>query len=81
MCSCCRRCSAAHLKEKYGVVLRSVTELISAAEERRMIIRRTLAGKREKASRGGFSGGAAPVGYERDREGGLAVVDKESRTV
>lgn len=85
------------LKEKYGVVLRSVTEPIDtsspmgemiftllagfAAEERRVITRRTLAGKREKASRGGFSGGAAPLGYTRDREGGLAVVDGESRTV
>jgi site-specific DNA recombinase len=69
------------LQEKYGVVLRSVTEPIDtsnpmgqmiftllagfAAEERRVIIRRTLAGKREKASRGGFSGGAAPLGYGR----------------
>ena len=63
------------------IAQRDRVDLISAAEERRMIIRRTLAGKREKASRGGFSGGAAPLGYERDREGGLAVVDKESRTV
>jgi site-specific DNA recombinase len=46
-----------------------------------MIIRRTLAGKREKASRGGFSGGAAPLGYARDREGSLAVVDAESAVV
>jgi site-specific DNA recombinase len=85
------------LKEKYGVVLRSVTEPIDtsnpmgemiftllagfAAEERRVIIRRTLAGKREKASRGGFSGGAAPLGYQRDLQGSLAVVDAESLTV
>ena len=85
------------LKEKYGVVLRSVTEPIDtsnpmgemiftllagfAAEERRVIIRRTLAGKREKASRGGFSGGAAPLGYARDREGGLTVLDAESVVV
>jgi site-specific DNA recombinase len=85
------------LKEKYGVVLRSVTEPIDtsnpmgemiftllagfAAEERRVIIRRTLACKREKASRGGFSGGAAPLGYHRDLQGGLAVVDAESLTV
>ena len=52
-----------------------------AAEERRVIIRRTLAGKREKASRGGFSGGAAPLGYARDREGGLTVLDAESVVV
>lgn len=85
------------LKEKYGVVLRSVTEPIDtsspmgqmiftllagfAAEERRVIIRRTLAGKREKASRGGFSGGAAPLGYTRDREGGLIVLDAEGAVV
>jgi site-specific DNA recombinase len=85
------------LKEKYGVVLRSVTEPIDtaspigemifavlagfAAEERRVIIRRTLAGKREKASLGGFSGGAAPLGYGRDREGGLMVLDAESAVV
>jgi site-specific DNA recombinase len=85
------------LQEKYGVVLRSVTEPIDtsnpmgqmiftllagfAAEERRVIIRRTLAGKREKASRGGFSGGAAPLGYGRDREGGLMVLEAESAVV
>ena len=85
------------LKEKYGVVLRSVTEPIDtsspmgqmiftllagfAAEERRAIIRRTLAGKREKASRGGFSGGAAPLGYTRDREGGLVVLEAEGAVV
>jgi len=85
------------LKEKYGVVLRSVTEPIDtsnpmgemiftllagfAAEERRVIIRRTLAGKCEKASRGGFSGGAVPLGYGRDREGGLMVLDAESAVV
>jgi site-specific DNA recombinase len=85
------------LNENYGVVLRSVTEPIDtsnpmgemiftllagfAAEERRVIIRRTLAGKREKASQGGFSGGAAPFGYRRDREGGLMVLDAESAVV
>jgi site-specific DNA recombinase len=52
-----------------------------AAEERRVIIRRTLAGEREKASRGGFSGGAAPFGYGRDREGGLMMRDAESAVV
>ncbi len=85
------------LKEKYDIVLRSVTEPIDtaspiggmifavlagfAAEERRVIIRRTLAGKREKAALGGFSGGAAPLGYTRDRAGGLIVVDAESAIV
>ena len=85
------------LKEKYDVVLRSVTEPIDtaspiggmifavlagfAAEERHVIIRRTLAGKREKARLGGFSGGAAPLGYTRDREGGLIVLAAESAVV
>jgi site-specific DNA recombinase len=68
------------LKEQYNVVLRSVTEPIDtaspmggmifailasfAAEERRVITGRTVAGKKEKASRGGFAGGAAPLGYK-----------------
>ena len=86
------------LKEKYGVVLRNVTEPIDtassigeitfavlaglAAEERRVIIRRTLADKREKAgSAGGFSGAPAQLGYTRDREGGLTVVCAESAVV
>ena len=74
------------LKEKYGVVLRSVTEPIDtsnpmgemiftvlavfAAEERRVIIRLTLAGKREKASRGGFS--VAPHHWGMDAIGKAA---------
>jgi len=77
------------LKERYGIVLRSVTEPIDtaspmggmifailasfAAEERRVITGRTLAGKKEKASRGGFAGGAAPLGYKRDMQGGLVI--------
>ena len=81
------------LREQYNVVLRSVTEPIDtstpmgetifailagmAAQERRSITERTLAGKREKAGKGGFAGGAAPLGYKRDKEGGL-VVDHES---
>ena len=74
------------LKEWYDVVLRSVAEPIDtatpmggiifallasfAAEERRVITGWTLAGKKEKASRGGFAGGAAPLGYKRDLRGG-----------
>ena len=60
------------LQEQHGVVLRSVTEPIDtatpmgamifailasfAAEERRVITSRTLAGKKHKAMRGGFAG-------------------------
>jgi site-specific DNA recombinase len=52
-----------------------------AAEERRVITGRTLAGKKEKASRGGFAGGAAPLGYKRDLRGGLEIDDAESAIV
>ena len=52
-----------------------------AAEERRVITGRTLAGKKEKASRGGFAGGAAPLGYKRDLRGGLLIDDAESAVV
>jgi site-specific DNA recombinase len=85
------------LNERYGIVLRSVTEPIDtaspmggmifailasfAAEERRVITGRTLAGKKEKASRGGFAGGAAPLGYKRDLEGGLLINDAECEIV
>src|SRR3954454_11776105 len=85
------------LKEQYGIVLRSVTEPIDtaspmggmifailasfAAEERRVITGRTVAGKKEKASRGGFAGGAAPLGYKRDLQGGLLVNDAEATIV
>ncbi len=85
------------LREQHNVVLRSVTEPIDtstpmgetifavlagmAAQERRSITERTLAGKREKASKGGFAGGASPLGYKRDKEGGLAVDLDEAETV
>src|SRR4051794_34035836 len=85
------------LKEQHGIVLRSVTEPIDtgspmggmifatlasfAAEERRVITGRTLAGKKEKASRGGFAGGAAPLGYKRDLQGGLLIDDTEAAIV
>src|SRR5829696_2152189 len=52
-----------------------------AAEERRVITGRTLAGKKEKASRGGFAGGAAPLGYRRDLRGGLLIDDDEATIV
>jgi site-specific DNA recombinase len=85
------------LKHQHGIVLRSVTEPIDtaspmggmifailasfAAEERRVITGRTVAGKKEKASRGGFAGGAAPLGYKRDLQGGLLIDAAESETV
>ena len=85
------------LQERYGVVLRSVTEPIDtstpigqtvfailagmAAQERQAITQRTLAGKREKAKRGGFAGGPAPYGYRRDRDGGLEVDPDEAHTI
>lgn len=85
------------LREVYAVVLRSVTEPIDtgspmgemifavlasfAAEERRTITRRTIAGKKEKSSQGGFSGGAAPLGYARGPEGRLLIEDREVATV
>lgn len=52
-----------------------------AAEERRVITGRTVAGKKEKAARGGFAGGAAPLGYKRDLEGGLQIDEAESEVV
>lgn len=85
------------LREQYGVVLRSVTEPIDtatpmgemvfavlagmAAQERKSITERTLAGKREKAAKGGFAGGPAPLGYQRDKEGGLVVNPEEAALV
>ncbi len=85
------------LRVKHGIVLRSVTEPIDtstsmgemifallagfAAEERNAITRRTLIGKRQKATEGGFAGGSAPYGYQRDREGGLEVCEAEAQVV
>ena len=85
------------LQERLGVQLRSVTEPIDtgtpmgrtifavlagmAEQERQTITERTFLGRREKASRGGFAGGAAPLGYVRDREGGLAADHESAETV
>lgn len=85
------------LQERFGVVLRSVTEPIDtatpmgqtifavlagmAAQERLAITQRTLAGKKEKARKGGFAGGPAPFGYVRDKEGGLQIVPEEAEIV
>jgi site-specific DNA recombinase len=84
--------AANDLSERLGVQLRSVTEPIDTAtpmgrtvfailagmaeQERQTITERTFLGRREKATRGGFAGGAAPLGYRRDKEGGL-VTDEE----
>ena len=48
-----------------------------SAEERPVITGRTLAGKKAKAARGGFAGGAAPLGYKRDLQGGLLIDEAE----
>ena len=89
--------TAHELRERYGVALRSVTEPIDtatpmgqmifavlagmAAQERQAITERTLAGRREKARRGGFAGGPAPYGYRRDKEGGLVPDPEEAAVV
>src|SRR4051794_41087227 len=52
-----------------------------AAEERRVITSRTLAGRKEKASRGGFAGGAAPLGYVKDLRGGLVTDNLQAAVV
>ena len=85
------------LQAQYGVVLRSVTEPIDTAtamgqmifavlagmaqQERETITARTLGGKKEKSKRGGFAGGSAPLGYVRDKEGGLTILDEEAEIV
>jgi site-specific DNA recombinase len=85
------------LAEQHGVVIRSVTEPIDTAtpmgrtlfailagmaeNEREAITERTKGGRITKASKGGFAGGAAPYGYERDREGGLRIVEAQARVV
>jgi site-specific DNA recombinase len=85
------------LREQHNVVLRSVTEPIDTAtamgemifavlsgmaqQEHRAISERTMAGKREKASIGGFTGGPAPYGYATDHQGGLVLVPEEAEVV
>ena len=88
---------ANRLREEHGIVLRSVTEPIDTAtsmgsmffavlasmaeQERRTITERTMAGKVEKATQGGFAGGAVPLGYRRDLIGGIAVNPAEAAVV
>jgi site-specific DNA recombinase len=85
--------AANELQETHAVQLRSVTEPIDTAtamgrtvfailagmaeQERAVITERTFLGRREKATQGGFAGGAAPLGYARDKKGGL-IEDGES---
>lgn len=85
------------LAEQHGVVIRSVTEPIDTAtamgrtifavlagmaeQERQAITERTFAGRREKAGRGGFAGGATPYGYRRDLAGGLVTDETEAAVV
>lgn len=80
-----------------GVDIKSVTEPIDTAtpmgrtvfavlagmaeQERQAITERTWGGRREKARKGGIACGPAPIGYARDREGGLVVVEREAETV
>jgi len=52
------------------------------AEQERYVIRdRTAGGRTTKARKGGFAGGQAPYGYERDLEGGLRIVPAQARIV
>ncbi len=85
------------LQEEHGAAVRSDSEPIHTAtpmgrmicsvlagmaeQEREAIVRRTLAGKREKARQGGFAGGAAPLGYKRDKGGGLVINPAEAAIV
>lgn len=49
------------------------------AENERFVIRDRMAGGRMvKAGKGGFAGGQAPYGYERDLEGGLRIVPDQA---
>jgi hypothetical protein len=79
--------AANDLSERLGVQLRSITEPINTAtpmgrtvlailagmaeQERQVITERTFLGRREKATRGDFAGGAAPLGHRRDRQSEL----------
>jgi site-specific DNA recombinase len=80
-----------------GVAVRSVTEPIDTAtpmgrtifavlagmaeQERQAITERTWSGRRTKADKGGFAGGAAPYGYRKDKDGGLIVDEAEAAIV
>ncbi|OAH41039.1 resolvase [Methylorubrum populi] len=52
------------------------------AENERFVIRdRTAGGRVAKAGKGGFAGGKAPYGYEKDLQGGLRVVEDQAKVV
>lgn len=89
--------TVSELAERYGVVIRSVTEpidtatpmgrtlfaiLAGMAESERYAIRdRTAGGRAAKAGRGGYAGGRVPFGYRRDGEGQLQVDPAQARIV
>lgn len=82
---------------EHGVAIRSVTEPIDTAtpmgrtifailagmadQERTVITDRTASGRLSKARTGGFAGGRAPYGYERDGSKSLRIVPREARIV
>ena len=53
---------------------------MAAAVERESIRIRTSGGRRQKAKRGGYSGGRAPMGY-RVVDGGLVINEEEAKVV
>jgi site-specific DNA recombinase len=52
-----------------------------AENERHVITERTLGGRIQKASQGGYACGGVPYGYARDKEGGLVINEREARVV
>jgi len=82
------------MREEHNVVLRSVTGPIDtssamgqtifailagmAQQERQVITERTIAGRKAKASKGGFAGGGIPYGYVSDGKKGLAICEREA---
>lgn len=89
--------AANDLAQRHGLVIRSVTEPIDtstpmgrtifavlagmAEQELQAITERTWHGRKEKAMRGGFAGGAAPYGYRHDKDGGLVIDEAEAAIV
>lgn len=85
------------LRDRYSVVVRSVTEPIDtatpmgemiftvlasmAAQERQLITERTFGGRKEKALKGGFAGGRAPYGYRKTANGSLEVDHEQAAVV
>ncbi|MCJ2127369.1 recombinase family protein [Methylobacterium sp. E-045] len=85
------------MRDRFGIVVRSVTEPIDtstpmgemiftvlasmAAQERITITERTMGGRKEKAEKGGFAGGRAPYGYTHDQDRQLVIVPEEAEVV